>query len=202
MYTRIWPSVGAGSGLLYVLVFFGASLTSADVSLYIGLGGMLLFLPFLGYLWSVLHQAEGPGGWLATTALAAGIVDFTIKLGSVAPGQAAQQEPDGTPLHVALDQINSTSFIVTMLPMAVMLAATAVVILRTRALPAWLGWSAAGIAPLLLVNGMYLDAEFGPAFLLFLLWLALASGVLLRRAVRRETPAATAPTAPTAIPAH
>jgi Domain of unknown function (DUF4386) len=195
MHTRIWPSIGAGSGLLYVLVFFGASLFGTDAFEYVQLGGMLLLLPFLGYLWSVLHQAEGPGGWLATTALAAGLVDFTIKLGSVAPGHAAQQEPDGSRLHLALDHINSTSFIVTMLPMGVMLSAVAVVILRTRVLPAWLGWSAAGIAPLLLVNGLFLDAEFGPAFLLFLLWLAIASGVLLRRAVRREALAATAATA-------
>jgi hypothetical protein len=41
---------------------------------------------------------------------------------------------------------------------------------------------AVNIAPALLVNGMFLDAEFGPAFLLFLLWTAIASVVLILRA--------------------
>jgi hypothetical protein len=104
--------------------------------------------------------------------------------------------PDGSRLHVALDHINNTSFIVTLLPLAVMLAAISVVIVRTGVLPAWLGWSAAGAAPLLLVNGMFLGAEFGPAFLIFLLWLAIASAVLLRRSVRRLAPVAVTPTVP------
>jgi len=56
----------------------------------------------------------------------------------------------------------------------------------------------AGTAPLLLANGRFLGAEFGPAFLLFPLWLAIASGVLLRRAVRREAPV----TAATAVAAQ
>jgi len=45
---------------------------------------------------------------------------------------------------------------------------------------------------------MFLGAEFGPAFLLFLLWLGIASGLLLRRAVRRQAPVAVA----TTVPAH
>ena len=61
------------------------------------------------------------------------------------------------------------------------MAAVAVVTLTTGVLPRWLGWLAAVTAPLLLVNGMFLDAEFGPAFLLFLLWTLLASVVLTVR---------------------
>jgi hypothetical protein len=88
--------------------------------------------------------------------------------------------------------MNSVAFIATMLPLSVLLAAAAIVILRTRPLPQWLGWMAALIAPALLVNGMFLDAEFGPAFLLFLLWTAITSVVLTLRAeephpVERET---------------
>ncbi len=62
-----------------------------------------------------------------------------------------------------------------------MLAAIAIVTLKRHALPRWLGWLAAVAAPLLIVNGMFLDAEFGPAFLLFLLWVLLASVVLTVR---------------------
>ena len=69
-----------------------------------------------------------------------------------------------------------------MLPIGVMMAAVAIVILKTRVLPLWLGVLAALTAPACWVNGMFLDAEFGPAFLLFLLWIAIASIVLTLRA--------------------
>ena len=78
--------------------------------------------------------------------------------------------------------MNSGAFIVTMLPIGVMMAAAAIVILKTRVLPLWLGVLAALTAPACWVNGMFLDAEFGPAFLLFLLWVAIASVVLTVRA--------------------
>jgi hypothetical protein len=74
-----------------------------------------------------------------------------------------------------------------MLPDGVMLAAIAIVTLKTRALPRWLGWLAAVAAPLLVVNGMFLDADFGPAFLLFLLWTLLASVVLTVRPSRTSS---------------
>jgi len=45
-------------------------------------------------------------------------------------------------------------------------------------------------APACLVNGTFLDAEFGPAFLLFLLWVMLASIVLTLRAGRATVEAA------------
>ena len=183
MYERIMPRLGAASGALFVVLLFGPSSSGSDspVVLVLELLGLLLFIPFLGYLWSVLRDAEGPGGWLATTAFGAGLVDVTIKLGSLAPGKVADDFGDATPVHKALEDMNSVAFIVTMLPLGVLMAAVAAIALKTRILPLWLGWLAAVTAPLLLVNGMFLDAEFGPAFLLFLLWTLLASVVLTVR---------------------
>jgi hypothetical protein len=183
MYERILPRLGAASGALFVVLLFGPSSSGSDSTIVIVLEllGLLLFIPFLGYLWSVLRAAEGPGGWLATTAFGAGLVDVTIKLGSLAPGKVADDFGDATPIHKALEDMNSVAFIATMLPLGVLMAAVAVITLRTRVLPRWLGWLAAVTAPLLLVNGMFLDAEFGPAFLLFLLWTLLASVVLTVR---------------------
>jgi hypothetical protein len=183
MYERILPRIGAGCGAVFVLLLFGLPLTGSDSTIVLvgELIGLLLFIPFLGYLSSVLRDAEGPGGWLAATAFGAGLVDITIKLASIAPANAADGFADATPTHQALDVMNSTAFIATMLPLSVFMAAVAVVIVRTRVLPRWLGWLAAVTAPLLLVNGMFLDAEFGPAFLLFLLWVLLASVILSLR---------------------
>ena len=183
MYERILPRLGAASGALFVVLLFGPSSSGSDAAiiLVLELLGLLLFIPFLGYLWSVLREAEGPGGWLATTAFGAGLVDVTLKLGSLPPGKVADDFGDSTAVHKALEDMNSVAFIATMLPLGVLMAAVAVIVLKTRVLPLWLGWLAAVTAPLLLVNGMFLDAEFGPAFLLFLLWTLLASVVLTVR---------------------
>jgi hypothetical protein len=196
MQERILPRLGAASGVLFVALLFGPSSSGSDSQIVVALEllGLLFFIPFLGYLWSVLRAAEGPGGWLSATALGAGLVGITMKLASIAPGWAARDFDDGTAIHKALDRMNETAFIAQMLPDGVMLAAIAIVALKTRALPVWLGWLGAVTAPLLLVNGMFLDAEFGPAFLLFMLWTLLASVVLTVRptAVRSQAERVTA----------
>jgi hypothetical protein len=123
--------------VLYVVLLMGSTSTGSDAQIIIALEliAILLFLPFLGYLYSVLRRAEGEGAWLAPTAVAT-------------------------------------------------------VVLKTRVLPLWLGLLAAITAPTCLVNGMFLDAEFGPAFLLFLLWVTIASIVLTLRAGRATVKAA------------
>jgi hypothetical protein len=197
MNERIMPRLGAACGALFGLLLFAPSSSGSDAPIVIVLEllGLLLFIPFLGYLCSVLRQAEGPNGWLATTAFGAGLVDITIKLGSVAPGKVAQDFADATATHKALENMNSVAFIVTMLPLSILTAASALVILKTGVLPQALGWLAAITSPALLVNGMFLDAEFGPAFLLFMLWVLLTSVVLTVRP--NEVHARIAPTAPT-----
>jgi hypothetical protein len=182
MSKRIWPRLGAASGLLYVALLVGPSFVGGDAAGRIELVGILLLVPFLAYLWSVLRQAEGEGGWLAATVFGAGLVDLVIKLGSAAPSIAAEQVKEGSPLDTVLHDINDASFILSMLPLSVLTAAFAIVTLKTRVLPRWLGWMGALTAAALLVNGMFLEAEIGPAFLLFLLWTAVTSVVLVRRA--------------------
>jgi hypothetical protein len=183
MYERILPRLGASTGALFVVLLFGPSSSGSDATivLVMELVGLLLFIPFLGYLWSVLREAEGPRGWLAITALGAGLVDVTIKLGSLAPAKAAEGATETTALHQALHDMNNVAYIVTMLPLSVLMAAVALITLGSGGLPRPLGWLAAITAPLLLVNGMFLDAAFGPAFLLFLLWTLIASIVLTVR---------------------
>ena len=192
MQRRIWPRLGAVSGVLYVVLLMGSTSTGSDAQIVVVLEliAILLFLPFLGYLYSILRRAEGEGAWLSATVFGAGLVDLTIKLGSIAPGFASRTEGLDPQLHQALEKMNSVAFIVTMLPLGVMMAAVAVVILRTRVLPLWIGLLAAITAPACLVNGMFLNAEFGPAFMLFLLWVTIASIVLTLRASRATTKAA------------
>jgi hypothetical protein len=183
MSERILPRLGAASGALFVVLLFGPSSigSASTIVIVLELLGLLLFIPFLGYLCSILREAEGPRGWLAITVFGAGLVDVTIKLGSLAPGKAADDFGDTTAIHQALEEMNNVAFITTMLPLSVLMAAVAVITLTSGGLPRALGWLAAVTAPALLVNGMFLDADFGPAFLLFLLWTLLASVVLTIR---------------------
>ena len=202
MQGRIWPRLGALSGVLYVVLLMGSTSTGSDAQIVIVLEliAILLFLPFLGYLYSVLRRAEGEGAWLSPTAFGAGLVDLTIKLGSIAPGFASRTEGLDPQLHQALEKMNSVAFIVTMLPLGVMMAAVATVAWKTRVLPLWLGLMAAITAPACLVNGMFLDAEFGPAFLLFLLWVTIASIVLTLRVGRATAKAAAGSKAARPVP--
>ena len=202
MQGRIWPRLGALSGVFYVVLLMASTSTGSDaqVVIVVELIAILLFLPFLGYLYGVLRRAEGEGAWLAPTAFGAGLVDLTIKLGSIAPGFASRTEGLDPQLHQALEKMNSVAFIVTMLPLGVMMAAVATVALKTRVLPLWLGLMAAITAPACLVNGTFLDAEFGPAFLLFLLWVMLASIVLTLRAGRGTVEAAAGSKAARPVP--
>ena len=204
MQGRIWPRLGAVSGVLFVVLLMGSTSTGSDSQIVIVLEliALLLFLPFLGYLYSVLRRAEGEGAWLSATAFGAGLVDLTIKLGSIAPGFAARAEGLDPQLHQALEKMNSVAFIVTMLPLGVMMAAVAILVLKTRVLPLWLGILAAIAAPACLVNGMFLDAEFGPAFLLFLLWVTIASIVLTLSAGRATAEAAASSKAAWPEPSH
>jgi hypothetical protein len=68
----------------------------------------------------------------------------------------------------------------------VLCAAVAVIALRERALPRWLGVFAAVTAAALAVNAGFLYASFVPALPLFLLWTLVTSIVLLRRSPSRQ----------------
>jgi Domain of unknown function (DUF4386) len=196
MSNRIWPRLGAASGIFYVSLLFGPSLVGGEVAGRIELVGILFLVPFLAYLSSVLRQAEGEGGWLSATVFGAGLVDLAIKLGSAAPSVAAEQVKEGSPLDTVLHDINDASFILSMLPLSVLAAAFAIVTLKTGVLPRWLGWMGAITSLALFANGMALEAEFGPGFLVFLLWTIATSAVLVRRAgagVRPITEARPAP---------
>ena len=156
-----------------------------------GLAALTLAVPFLAYLTSVLRQAGGGDGWLARAALAAGIAGITLKLGSGAPELALHRAhlAAGTPLHTAAGAIAGGATVLSLYPLAVFCAATAIIAFRARALPRWLAAGAALTAAALAVNGAFLGTSSVPALLLFLLWTLLASVHLLRRARRKPAPA-------------
>ena len=187
----MWPRLGAASGMLFVaLLLGGESLPLADVVPW-ELFGLIFFIPFLGYLFAVLRQAEGEGGWLSATVVGAGLVALAVKLASFAPFIAARGAENGTQIEGALVAMNNASFILTLAPLGVMVAAASAIVLKTGILPAWIGWAGAVTACALLVNSGFVDAEFGPAFLLFLLWTVVISAIMTRRAGAARTKGST-----------
>jgi hypothetical protein len=181
--------LGAASGIVFVVALMatGGSEDTSSARLAAEVVALLLFVPFLAYLWGVVRARDtSAGGWLSATMLSSGLVAVTIKVGSVIPVIALQQDDVTPALHAPLQRVADIAFIVSLPPLGLCLGAVAAIVLRSRALPAWLGWMAAAAAPLLVVNGQAVTTDQGPAFLLFLLWTLLTAIVLLRGAMTGE----------------
>lgn len=192
MITHVLPRSAAACGVLFPVTLFVA----ADQDGYAGkvvVGfALTLFLPFLAYLYGLLREAEGGNGWLSATAFAAGVAGLGLKLWSVVPEIALRHVADGTQLNEAISDMADAATVLSLYPLALLLAIVAALTASTRVLPSWLGVGAGVTAAALAVNGAFVDSDFVPALLLFLLW-TLAAGVVLLRKPRREVVATTQP---------
>ena len=128
-------------------------------------------------------------------------MSVTIKVASAAPVLAARyRASDGIDPQIArtLQDINDASFYLSFFPLAVLLAAFAIVAIRSGALPKWLGWIAAAVGLVFIVGGMSGSADLqsewaGLPMILFTFWVIVVSVVLMRRAgaprpAEKETP--------------
>ena len=179
---------GALSGVLFAVLLFVSSSAHGYAALVVGIAALALYIPFLATLCSRLREAGG-GGPLSATAYGAGLAAIVIKLVSVVPEVAERDLVKGTATYRAFQSLGDAAFSVALYPLAILFAALAVLALRTGALPRWLGVGAAVTAVALAVNAGFIDASFGPAFLLFLLWTLVAGVVLSVRDVRAADPA-------------
>jgi hypothetical protein len=188
----MWRRFGAASGIFYVvLTILGSDVlggTKTGTGILVELIGFAFFPFFLGSLWACLRSAEGDGGWLSAAAFGGGLVALAVKLASVAPVLAVRAGEGMDPgIAKALIAMNDVSFSITFLPLAVMLAAAAIVAIRTGALPRWLGWGAAAVALGLLGALSAVVVSPSPpewvflAMLLFALWTVATSIALIRR---------------------
>jgi hypothetical protein len=125
----------------------------------------------------------------------AGVAGITIKLASGAPQIATNHLAAGT-LHSALQDIANVATVTSMYPLALLLAAVAVITPRTAVLPRWLGYGAAVTAAALAVNAGFLNATIVPAFLLSAVWTLATSVALFVKA-----PSRAAHTTPSPAPA-
>ena len=190
------PRIGAACGAVFAIVLTVAagdgSQSFSAPRAAAGVAALTIAVPFIAYLCGVLRAQAAEGDrWLAGAALAAGVTGIVLKLGSGAPELALHKAHliTGTQLYNAVDAIAGGATVLSLFPLAVFCAATAILAFRTRALPRWLGAGAVITAAALAVNGAFLSTGSVPALLLFLLWTLLASVHLLRRTWRKPVPA-------------
>jgi hypothetical protein len=157
------------------------------------LAGSALYLWYLGSLRSFLTRAEGGTGRLSMVAFGAGTVWVGINMvaQSFQIGLAANPRA-GVP--AALIGTMNAVFTIAALPLAVIMAAVAVVSLRYRAFPARLGWLAAATAGSQVLLWLGTVVSTGPLapngwlsyalYPVFLVWLIPATIIMVRRAGR------------------
>lgn len=170
-----------------------ASSTSATIGFVMEFAGFTAFLGFLGYLTIGLrrpHGRERRSSVAAGTAIVAGVVMIAIKLGSVAPSGAllVDRHHISPQLAQVLNDMNGVSFVVSWLPFAVFIAATAMALRQSARVgkpTAYVGLviGIAGLAVALF--GLNDPVNANPvAFLLGLIWTLVVS---VRLAVRPGT---------------
>ena len=133
--------------------------------------GIVLFLVFLGVIWTRLNRAEGAPGRLAGTSAMAGVAVAAIAAVGFGINAYGALHPGETPTTYRLGTI---VFGVLSFAAIVFVEAASIVIIRTKFLPAWLGWLGILSALLWLVAGAAVSTEddtiFVVGFVAFLVW--------------------------------
>jgi hypothetical protein len=184
--TRRWERLAAGLGIVFVLLQLGAGAILGGApaldapppeirSYLVDDGGNILlaatmgalaafcFLWFLGMLRAILERAEGAQGRLSAVAFGAGLVTITLATTASLPtvalawdDTAAHAEPG---LLQAVWNLNTLALVPIGSSAGVFCLAAALVILRTRVLPAWLGWIGALAAVVGVIATFFLVAD-------------------------------------------
>lgn len=157
------------------------------VGLVLEVLGFAAFVVFLGALYRTLRRAEGTDGWLAATALGAGLVTVAVKIGSLGPAMAADRRvAELTPdLARTLHDVADADFVVSGYTSGIFVAAAGAATLATRVLPRWLAIVGVVLGVLTIAAGtagIVDPAGYVPVpFLLGLLWTLVTSAVLAIR---------------------
>jgi hypothetical protein len=185
------PASDASAGT--VLAYYRAHKAESNVTaLLIGLG-VIAGLFFFAYLREYLRQ-DRASRWLASAAFG-GVVVFAlggaISAGAfLSLGDAPQAMAPGTAQTMNLVQSDLTNSLI-QVGLAVLYLATAVVILRSRLLPAWLGWASAALG--LVAASLILSFV---AFIGTGLWVIVVAILLWNHPIREQAEQEDAPRRP------
>ncbi len=156
--------------------------------IYLELFGLALLIVLVGRLWAILREAEGPGGWIATTAVGAALAGLTVLLvgDATVMGAAFSAGRHGVDPGVvgAMYAVQWYADLVFGAVNAVFFAAAALLVLRRGALPTWLGWFALVVAIALVATVPFgPGATMEPPHVLGFLWIVCVSVLMI---VRRD----------------
>jgi hypothetical protein len=238
MSEESWPKIGAAMGIvaaiLFIIGFFvGPTDTppgfhdsarevqefvqdnrgAIQATLTLGFAVLVAVAWFLGSVYYRLRAAE-QSARLSVVALAGGILLGAAAIAGSAAEAAAAYHVETLDANTvqALWDVSLFGFLLVWAGFAVLLGASAVLAMRTRVLPAWLGYFdglAAVYVFVIGVVGMFSETgAFSPSdgalqligFIVFIVWL-LATGIVLFREPRAVAPGAR-PSAPPASPAQ
>jgi hypothetical protein len=183
-FTGATPEPGASAD--DVAEYVSRSSAQTWTGIYLELLGLALLVVFAGRIWAILREAEGAGGWIATTGFGAALAALTVLLlgDATIMGAAFKAGREGVDPGVvgAMYTMQWYADLVFGAINAVFFAAAAVLVLRRGALPRWLGWFA-----LVAVVAVVVTVPFGPGatmeppHLLGFLWIVASSIVMIAR---------------------
>jgi hypothetical protein len=163
---------------------YGAQWSRLRLTVYLELLSTFFFVVFTSYLGDYLRKAAGGVGWLASVAYGGGILTAAVDLLWVSFIIAGATVGE----YGASPEVARTLFILTYNfdylsapPLAAIVGATSVVILRTGLWPRWLGWVGLLIAAfaLALITG-------GVTTVPAILWLLLVSILMVSKQLRAQ----------------
>lgn len=157
--------------------------------------GAVFFVVFAAWLYGVLRRAEGDAGWVSGLAFGGALLaiagSFVDKAAYLAIGAKLGSGLDTSEAVTLLDSSGGSFQLAALFMGAVFLGGVAVVALRTHVMPAWLGWPAAVVAVANLISVALPPDAGSPAFMLFILWMLVASVYLTVRPVSAHETAST-----------
>jgi hypothetical protein len=176
----------AGASAADVAEFLQSSAGRVWTGAVIGLLGIPLYLVFAVRVWALLGAAEGRGAWVSMAALAGALTGTAVVLaGDLSEaGAAFYAGRRGLSPQVAgaLFDVREFAEVVFKAPTLVFYTGVAVVVLRTRVFPRWLGWAAAVVAVIMLASLPLGPADAGEiGNFAGALWMVAASVLLIRR---------------------
>jgi hypothetical protein len=165
--TRRWDRLGAGLGIVFVALQVGLGAVlggapaldapAAEIQRYLvddgvnvllaatmGTLSAFFFLLFLGTMRTFLRTAEGAPGSLSTVAFGAGLVTITLATTAGLPTVALAWDDTAALADAGLVQaawnLNTLALVPIGSSAGALCLSAAVIILRTRVTPAWVGW--------------------------------------------------------------
>ncbi len=184
---RGWPSADDPTAVAAFVAAHRSAILGQSM-LFVVSAGMTLW--FLGAVRERLARAEGSTEGLSAVVFGAGCVWAALQMAAQALQVGVAMAPIGTPSPAILWAM-AAMFSIGNFPMGVALIAHAVVSLRTRAFPVWLGWisvAAAAAQMTLFVGTVVRTGPLAPngwltyvLYPLFIVWLVPTAVVMIRR---------------------